>query len=85
VAHFGQECRCRKLGRAFSAKAKRPRNPRKPRKPILARAAKEAAKAGLKVTGATYEPDGRLSLQFGDAAREATVTPLEQWRARRHG
>jgi hypothetical protein len=39
---------------------------RGPRKPTLVSELRQAKKAGLSVKGATIEPDGRLSLQFGE-------------------
>ena len=48
-------------------KPPRLRRRRNPRKMTLARALREARKAGVNVAGATLEPDGRLSLQFGEA------------------
>ena len=45
--------------------------PKRKRKPTLARALREAAKAGINVAGATIE-DGKVSLTFGGAQPEQT-------------
>jgi uncharacterized membrane protein YcaP (DUF421 family) len=39
---------------------------RRPRRLTLASQLRQAKKAGLSVRSATIEPDGRLSLQFGE-------------------
>jgi len=60
--------------------------PPRRRKPSLATAKRQADKANLKVTAATFAPDGQLTLQFGDPADEKQQTnknSLDQWMAKR--
>ena len=71
------------LGCGLEAKARRVR------KPNLARAIKEAVRAGLSVTGATIEA-GRITLHFSEprtdqVGKSAVITPLDTWRERRRG
>ena len=63
----------------LTAKPMRERKRRK-RKPTLARALREAAKAGVNVAGATIE-DGKVSLTFGEAQPEQT-NDLDKWMKR---
>jgi imidazolonepropionase-like amidohydrolase len=56
--------------------------PKRKRKPTLARALRDAAKAGVNVAGATIE-DGRVSLTFGEAQAEQ-ANDLDKWMAKRH-
>jgi hypothetical protein len=58
----------------------RPRRHRRPRKLTLAQALREAAKAGVNVTGATIE-NGKVSLMFGKGAPAASENELEAWMA----
>jgi len=44
---------------------------RQPRKPTLASELRQARRAGLSVTAAIIDPDGRLSLQFGEPTAES--------------
>lgn len=59
---------------ASEQKLPRPRR-RNPRKLTLAHALREARKAGVNVAGATLEADGKLSLQFGEAAPAEAANP----------
>jgi hypothetical protein len=61
--------------------------PKRRRKPSLTAALKAAKKAG---GTATVAPDGNVTVRFDEAAKKeaetaVTVTPLEQWRAKRRG
>jgi len=53
------------------------------RKPSLTKALREAKKAGLSVTGATYTAAGSVSLSFGEAVK-SNGNDLDQWLAGRH-
>jgi hypothetical protein len=53
------------------------------RKPTLARALREAAKAGVNVAGATIE-NGKVTLQFGEPVKANEVDELDKWIAKRH-
>jgi len=55
---------------------------RRARRPTLARALREARKAGVNVAGATIE-DGKVSLTFGEAQPEPT-NDHDKWLAKRH-
>jgi hypothetical protein len=55
--------------------------PRRQRKPSLTEALREAKKAGISVTGATYTADGSVSLSFGE---KSNGNELDQWLAGRH-
>jgi hypothetical protein len=56
--------------------------PRRQRKPSLSKALREAKKAGIPVTGATFTADS-VSLSFGEAAK-SNGNDLDQWLAGRH-
>jgi len=58
------------------------KKPSRARKPTLARALRQAAKAGVNVAGATIE-DGKVSLTFSEAQPEQT-NDLDKWMAKRH-
>jgi hypothetical protein len=58
-----------------------PRRQRK-RSPSLTKALREAKKAGIPVTGATFTADS-VSLSFGEAVK-SNGSDLDQWLARRH-
>jgi hypothetical protein len=58
-----------------------PRRQRK-RSPSLTKALREAKKAGISVTGATFTADS-VSLSFGEAAK-SNGNDLDQWLAGRH-
>jgi hypothetical protein len=62
--------------------AMKPRN-RRARKPRIDTIIKQAEKAGKNVTSVTT-PEG-VTLTFGEANTDESVTPLEQWRAKRRG
>jgi hypothetical protein len=51
----------------------RPATPKKSRKPTvtLHRAMKQASKAGVAISGATINPDGSATLQFGEPQQQA--------------
>jgi hypothetical protein len=55
---------------------------RRQRKPSLTKALREAKKAGISVTGATFTADS-VSLSFGEAAK-SNGNDLDQWLAGRH-
>lgn len=52
------------------------------RKPNLATAIKQAAKAGVIVSGAVIETDGRLSLTFGESTNLNSANNLDVWIAK---
>jgi hypothetical protein len=56
--------------------------PRRPKPPSLTKALREAKKAGIPVTGATFTADS-VSLSFGEAAK-SNGNDLDQWLAGRH-
>lgn len=56
----------------------RPKPPRQ-RKPNLAAAIKQAKKAGVNVSGAVLETDGRLLLTFGKSTNANNVNSLDTW------
>jgi hypothetical protein len=56
----------------------------RPRKPTLARAIREAKRAGLSVAGATLTVDGSVSLAFGEAAKTNGNGELDEWMAKHH-
>ncbi len=53
--------------------------PSRQRKPNLAAAIKQAKKAGMSVSGAVLETDGRLSLTFGELTNANSVNSLDTW------
>jgi len=55
---------------------------RRQRKPSLTKALREAKKAGIPVTGATFTADS-VSLSFGEAVK-SNGNDLDQWLAGRH-
>lgn len=59
-----------------------PKAPRR-RRPTLARALKEANKAGKPVKGAVLGPDGTIELKFGEPGTEPP-NDLDKWIAKRH-
>jgi hypothetical protein len=59
-----------------------PRRPHRTRTPSLTKALREAKKAGIPVTGATFTA-GSVSLSFGEAAK-SNGNDLDQWLAGRH-
>jgi hypothetical protein len=56
--------------------------PRRQRAPSLTKALREAKKAGIPVTGATFTADS-VSLSFGEAVK-SNGNDLDQWLAGRH-
>jgi hypothetical protein len=58
------------------------RRPHRTRPPSLTKALREAKKAGIPVTGATFTADS-VSLSFGEAAK-SNGNDLDQWLAGRH-
>jgi hypothetical protein len=62
----------------FRPEAAQPRTPRQ-RKPNLATAIKLARKAGVNVSGAVFETDGRLSLTFGESNNANGSSTLDDW------
>jgi hypothetical protein len=66
---------------AVSLQVKGQKKPRS-RKLTLARALREAAKAGVSVAGATIE-DGRVSLTFGETAKTGG-NELDDWMGKHH-
>jgi hypothetical protein len=59
-----------------------PRPKHRTRTPSLTKALREAKKAGISVTGATFTADS-VSLSFGEAAK-SNGNDLDQWLAGRH-
>jgi hypothetical protein len=55
---------------------------RRKRKRSLTMEQREAKKAGLSVTGATYAVDGSVSFSFGEAVKTTNGDALDQWMAR---
>jgi hypothetical protein len=53
------------------------------RSPSLTKALREAKKAGISVTGATFTADGSVSLSFGEAVK-SNGNDLDQWLAGHH-
>ena len=60
----------------------RPPKPHRPRKATLARALKQAAKAGVKVARVDVSPDGTVSLVVGEGQNEEPSSDLDQWIAK---
>jgi hypothetical protein len=55
---------------------------RRPKRPSLATELRHAEKAGRKVRSSTTEPDGRVTLQYGEPDAPEPTNDLDTWLAK---